>query len=100
MPHANFRYSVSCRVPELVVVACLRAIAYEVQKGGGGAPNISSSGTGEEEWQANQQVKFYFTEPERRMDFINAAARLLEGHWTLLAMSDNDPAPRARSGAE
>jgi hypothetical protein len=87
----------TCRVPELIVVACLRAIAYEVQKGGGGSPNISSSGTGEEEWQANHEVKFYFTESARRMTFINHAARLLEGHWTLLAMHDNDPAPVARS---
>ena len=32
MAHANFHYSVSCRVPELIVVACLRAIAFEVQR--------------------------------------------------------------------
>jgi hypothetical protein len=100
MSHANFHYSLTCRVPELIVVACLRAIAYEVQKGAGGSPNISSSGTGEEEWQPETKVKFYFTEPARRMTFINHAARLLEGHWTLLAMEENDPAPRARSGAD
>ncbi|MBI3821985.1 MAG: hypothetical protein HY289_04810 [Planctomycetes bacterium] len=100
MSHANFQYSVTCQVPDLIVVACLRAIAFEVQKGAGGAPNISSSGTGAKEWQESQQVKFYFTETERRIAFINHAARLLQGNWTLLAMSDNDPAPQGRSSAD
>jgi hypothetical protein len=97
MTHENFHYSLSCRIPDLMVVACLRAIAYECQKGGGGPPNISSSGTGEEIWSANQQVKFFFTTSHRRLAFLNEAERLLGGRWTLLAMSDNDPAQRAPS---
>jgi hypothetical protein len=100
MSHDKFHYSLLFRVEDWMVVACLRAISHHVQIGAGAPPQIAWGGTGADEWQTSKEVTFRFTDTERRLTFLNEAARLLGGRWILLEMKDDDPASPRRTKAD
>ena len=82
-------YCVTLQTIDIVVVAALRGISFEVQRGVG-YPQQASGGTGQPEWEAaGQQVTFRFSDAERRIRFVNEATRLLGGgRWSLVSFTE------------
>ena len=93
--HEMFRFSVSCRTDDPMVLACLRALCHVSEEHS--KPNIGWGGTGVPDWKASDHtVTFRFTEPAFRERFLKEAERLLGGRWSVVRQSDNDPAHRQR----
>jgi hypothetical protein len=89
---ARYRFTVTLLITDAAVLHCLRGLAHWAQRG---EPHqqIAWGGCGEKEWQSQGgQVKFRFTSPERRAEWLEKSAQLLGDRWTLISTRDDDPA--------
>lgn len=93
--HAKYRYSATLHTDDAAVLHCLRALCQ--RSAGGQFPQIGWGGTTQAQWKANGgRFVVRFTATEKREEFFSDAKRLLEGHWSEVARSDNDPASPQR----
>ena len=92
--HSDHHYSITVQTPDLAILYCLRALADYAQKTGN--TRITWGGTKKEDWMRNNQtVKFHFSQPAYRDDFVEEAIRVLpDGSWSNVRQDDNDPAVR------
>ena len=90
--HKDHRFSITVRTPDLAVLYCLRALADYSQETGN--TRITWGGTRKEDWERDKQcVTFRFSKPAYRDKFVKEANRvLLNGSWSKVKESDNDPA--------
>jgi hypothetical protein len=89
---ARYRFTATLLITDTAVLHCLRGLAHWAQRG---EPHqqIAWGGCGEKEWQSRGgQVKFRFTSPERRAEWLGKSAQLLGDRWTLISTRDDDPA--------
>lgn len=93
--HKKYHYSATCRTEDAAVLHCLRALCQFAEKGS--YPQIGWGGTKESLWRSdNGQFTVRFTRPEYREAFLSEARRLLDTHWQLISINDNDPATPQR----
>jgi len=90
--HKDHHYSITVHTTDLAVLYCLRALVDYAQKTGN--TRIPWGGASKENWaRNNQNVKFYFSQPDYREYFIEEAIRVLpKGSWSKTKQNDNDPA--------
>ncbi len=90
--HSDYHYSITMHTTDLAILYCLRALADYAQKTGN--TRIAWGGTSKEDWKRNNQsVKFHFSQPKYRDNFVEEAIRILpENSWHKLKQDDNDPA--------
>ncbi len=90
--HSQHRFSSTIHTDDLAIVGCLRALAKFSQKTGNN--NIPWGGTKDQDWRRDHHTAtFHFSSVEYRDGFVAELNRLLlNGFWSILTMSDNDPA--------
>lgn len=93
--HKKYKYSVTLHTSDAAVLHCLRSLCQYCEKSD--YPQIGWGGTKQSEWK-NQGGNFTlrFTHPNYRKIFLSEASRLLHGSWSLIRLSDNDPASPRR----
>lgn len=93
--HKQYRFSATLRTLDAAALHCLRALCQH--HAGGKYPQIGWGGTKQGEWKT-QDGKFVvrFTSLASRDAFFKDARRLLAGHWSEVARSDDDPATPQR----
>jgi hypothetical protein len=74
--HQDHRYSITVKTLDPAILYCLRALADYSQKTGN--TRIAWGGTKREDWEINNKtVKFHFSDPNYRKEFIAEAKRVL-----------------------
>jgi len=87
--HSDFNHSATVSSDDVDLIAAMRGLAWASQLSG--QTMISSSGTGEKHWRANNhQVKFFFTGASYRDRFVEKARRLFSSGWSLISTKDDE----------
>jgi hypothetical protein len=87
---SQYRYSLTVETQDDAVLFCLRALWQFAERHPSVPSELERSATGE--WRRGEgRVKFHFSNPYNRGDFLGEATRLLAGKWTRLGTSDDDP---------
>lgn len=93
--HSLYKFSITCKAEDVIVLFCLRAICQFFA--GGPAPQIGWGGSGRADWEkAGSKATFRFVHPNLRDKFIAEANRLFPNLWVPVSESDNDPAQPQR----
>ena len=89
--HPLYKYSITIRTPDEVILYCIRSIAMYAQRTGNN--RITWGGTTVPSWNANRNmVTFRFTQPHYREIFKDEMKRILpQNTWTAESEDDNNP---------